>query len=288
LSEPESRPVEQPEDYNVEAAIPDWEQFMARFGAASAAAKASYGGTLDVAYGPEPLQKLDLFAPPRAQGAPIQMYVHGGGWRASDKAGRAYPVPVFVPMGAIWAPINYRLAPAATMDDIVDDVRSAVRWLYENAPSFGGDRDRIYVSGNSAGGHLAGMVIVQGWETANGLPIGVVKGACAISGVYDLVPLHSRAPHDWLRLTSELAERASPIRHIPAGTGAPLIVAWGANEMASFRRQSRAFATAWRTAGNSVTEMEMAGHHHFSIMEELARPRGPLVEAMRMQMGLAS
>jgi arylformamidase len=270
--------------YEIEALIPDWQQHVARMGAASERVKKALGGRLDVAFGPDPLQRLDLFMP-ATKGAPVQIYIHGGAWRGSDKAGRAYPAEVFVPAGVIWAPINYRLAPGATLDQIVDDVRLAVSWVYKNADSIGADRDRIYVSGNSAGGHLSGMVLAEGWEPAFDVPSGVVKGACAVSGVFDMRPIMETSLNEALALDAATADRNSPIRHLPA-VPRPLIVAWGGRETAAFKRQSQDYAAAWRAKGYPVREIEVADHHHFSILAEFGDRDGPIVRAMLDQMGV--
>lgn len=273
------------QQYNVEALVPDWGEYMARYAAESERVKATMPGRLDVAYGPHELQKLDIFAPEGA-GSPIQLYIHGGGWRASDKAGRAYPAEPFVAAGAVWAPINYRLAPDASLDEIVHDVRQAVAWVYENAAGFGGDRERIFVSGNSAGGHLSGTLMMEGWEREFGLPQGVVKGACAISGVFDMTTLMKAAANEWLAMDSDTALRNSPIRHLPASGGGPLIVAYGAVESDAFKFQSREYAAAWGARGYPVRELELADHNHFSIMGELAHEGGELFDAMLRQMGI--
>jgi hypothetical protein len=120
--------------YDIEALIPDWQVHVGRMGAESERVRQALPGRLDVAYGPEPLQRLDLFAPAAAKSAPVQLYIHGGAWKGSDKAGRAYPAEVFVAAGAIWAPINYRLAPAASLDQIVDDVRLQEREEHRRRP----------------------------------------------------------------------------------------------------------------------------------------------------------
>jgi arylformamidase len=270
--------------YEIEALIPDWQQHVARMAAASERVRKALGGRLDVAFGPDPLQRLDLFMPP-AKGAPVQVYIHGGAWRGSDKAGRAYPAELFVSAGVIWAPINYRLAPAASLDQIVDDVRLAVSWVYKNADGIGADRDRIYVSGNSAGGHLAGMLLAEGWEEAFAIPAGVVKGACAVSGVFDMRPIMRTSLNEALGLDERTADRNSPIRHLPA-IPRPLIVAWGERETAAFKQQSRDYAAAWRAKGFPVREIEVADHHHFSILAELADRDSPLARAMLDQMAV--
>lgn len=236
-------------------------------------------GKLDIAYGDAgPRQMLDIFTPDR-DGAPLLVFIHGGYWFFNSKDPRRFPAREFVPRGIAWVPINYRLAPTVPMSDIVADVRNAVKWLYQHAAKYGCDPDRIYVSGNSAGGHLAAELLSDDWPEQYGLPAHVVKGACAISGLYELEPLLKCEPNEKLRLDLESARRYSPIYHL-SGQATPSIVACGANESAEFRRQTAAYADILKEAGYPVTHMEVAGHDHFSIIGELANPESPLFRAV--------
>ena len=273
-------------EYDVEAATPELGSIMADYQARSDVVRADAAVRLDVAYGPDPLQQMDVFAPARTTDAPIQVYIHGGYWRGGSKNGRAFPAEVFNRAGAVWIPIDYRIAPAVTLDAIVHDVRLAVAWIYNNAASFGGDRNRIYVSGTSAGGHLTAMLLLDDWQGGFGLPGDVVRGGCAISGLFDLAPLRFTGENATLKLDEWSIERNSPIRHIPQ-TDRPLIAAWGGRESDEFARQSREFASAWRGLNGDAVEVELAGHDHFSAIGDLAEPKEPLLRAIFDQMGLA-
>lgn len=236
-------------------------------------------GELDVAYGDAgPRQTLDIFAPGTG-GAPVLVFIHGGYWFFNSKDPRRFPAREFVPRGIAWVPINYRLAPTVPMSDIVADVRNAVKWLYEHGAQYGCDPERIYVSGNSAGGHLTAELLSDDWPEQYGLPPDVVKGACAISGLYELEPLLECEPNEKLRLDLASAKRHSPIYH-PSGQPTPTIIACGGNESAEFRRQTAAYADILKEAGYPATHIEVAGHDHFSIIGELANPESPLFRAV--------
>ncbi|MCY4364573.1 MAG: alpha/beta hydrolase [Gammaproteobacteria bacterium] len=239
----------------------------------------SMPGELDVPYGPAgPRQTLDIFTPETGK-APVLIFIHGGYWYFNSKDPRRFPAKELIPRGIAWVPINYRLVPNVTMTEVVADVRNAVKWLYEHSADYGCDPERIYVSGNSAGGHLTAELISDDWPEQYGLPADVVKGACAISGLYDLEPLLECEPNEKLRLDLESARRYSPIHHL-SRRPVPAIITCGANESAEFRRQTGSYAKRCEQAAYPVTHMEINGHDHFSIIGELANPESPLFQAV--------
>ena len=236
-------------------------------------------GELDVAYGGAgPRQTLDIFSP-ETNNAPILVFIHGGYWFFNSKDPRRFPAGEFIPRGIAWVPINYRLVPTVNMTEVVADVRNALKWLFEHAADYDCDPGRIYVSGNSAGGHLTAELLSDDWPDLYGLPADVIKGACAISGLFDLEPLLECEPNEKLRLDLTSARRYSPIYHL-SGQPTPAIIACGGNETAEFRRQTRSYAERREQAGYPVTHMEVAGHDHFSIIGELANPDSPLFRAI--------
>jgi autotransporter passenger strand-loop-strand repeat protein len=142
--------------------------------------------TFDLSYGTHPGERLDIF-PAQAAGAPVNIFVHGGYWHRLDKADFSFVARAFRPAGAATVVINYALMPSVDMDELVRQCRAAVAWTWLNAPSFGSDPDRLYVSGHSAGGHLTAMLLATDWASF-GCPADVVKGGVAISGLNPYLP----------------------------------------------------------------------------------------------------
>jgi arylformamidase len=236
-------------------------------------------GHLDLPYGSAgPRQTLDIF-PPDTGNAPILIFIHGGYWYFNSKDPRRFPAELFNSIGIAWAPINYRLAPAASMDEIVEDVRNAVAWLYEHASEYGCNSEQIYVSGNSAGGHLTTELISDNWPERFGLPKNVIKGVCAVSGLFDLEPLLECEPNDKLNMELDVAKRNSPIYHL-SNEPAPVIVTCGANESDEFKRQSSEYAQTCRKADFPVSHFEMEEHDHFSIIGEFANAESQLFKEL--------
>lgn len=232
------------------------------------------GRIADVHYGPTLAERLDIYKA-GAPGAPIMLYMHGGYW--SD------PRPVKGTLGWVataprqhgitTAVMDYALCPWVTIDEIVRQCRAAVAWIYRNAESFGGDRDRIYVTGNSAGGHLAAMLALTEWEAAYGLPPDVIKGACPFSGLYDLTPLRYTWLQPKLQLTGEQIARCSPIANVRPGAP-PLLILWGADETKEFWRQSELFCEAYTAAGNHAALYPVADRDHYSVLSAWREPDG--------------
>lgn len=247
-------------------------------------AKLADRSMLDVPYGPSKAEKLDIFRAEKA-GAPIQIFFHGGAWKGGKKSDVSFPAESFVERGATFIAVNYERVPEVTLGEQVRQARAAVAWAYTHAREFGGDADRIFVSGHSSGGHVCGMVVVTDWARDFGLPADVIKGGAPISGMFDLAPVKLSWRNSYVALDDAAVERLSPIRNIPARP-IPLVVAYGTEELAEFQRQSREFAAAWRERGYPCTELALTGLKHFAVNYEFNKPRGALLNAIFAQMGL--
>jgi arylformamidase len=220
---------------------------------------------LDISYDSE---RLDLFPAERAA-APCLLFIHGGYWQALDKSDFSFLAPAFQDAGVALAVVNYTLAPKAGMDEIVRQNRAAMAWLYRNARAYGVDPERIHVAGHSAGGHLTAMVLATNWA-AFGLDRNPVRGACAISGLYDLEPIRLCYLNDVLGLDAAAAERNSPLHHLPRQSP-PLILSVGTGETDEFRRQQESFAAAWRAAGLPLEIADQPGDNHFDVVGRLGQ-----------------
>jgi acetyl esterase/lipase len=244
------------------------DRYVADWTARSDAFRARYRGRLDLPYGSGPRQRLDVF-PCGRHGAPSLVYIHGGYWQMNDKEPYAFVGEALLPAGFNLVLVEYTLAPAARMDEIVAEIRAALAWTVEHAAELGGDPARVFVAGHSAGGHLTAMAMHDRR----------VAGGVAISGIFDLEPIRLNYLNDKLGLDRDEAARNSPLLHLPE-RAAPLVVTVGLGELPELIRQSEEYAKAWLGRGLPGRYLPLPGHDHFSILEELARPDGAILAAL--------
>ncbi|MBV6634062.1 MAG: alpha/beta hydrolase fold domain-containing protein [Alphaproteobacteria bacterium] len=239
-----------------------------------------------------PRQALDIYQPGTSNGAaPILMMIHGGAWAVGDKASgvvTANPVPFFTEQGWVYTSINYRLVPDVTFREQAADVASAITWLHQNAASFGGDPDQIYIMGHSAGAHLAALTAIDGqYLEAAGGDQGMVKGAVLLDGAaYDLL-----ADGATNRVTKFIYDRAfgteeadlkaaSPVHQIASGGDVPPFLIAHVDRAAAADASAN-LANALNAAGYQTTLYQAPdGYNHSAIMTRLGADQdevGPTV-----------
>ena len=271
-------------EYNNRELFPDHPRHFARWQENSARARSTMICYLDRAYGGSPGETLDIFPARKGDGSAL-VFIHGGYWRSLDKKDFSYLAPAWVDAGVSLVVVNYGLAPAVTMERIVQQMLAASAWLYRHAEEYGMDEERLFVSGHSAGGHLAAMMLAALWPVYDrSLPKDLYKGALAVSGVYDLRPL---VQVDWLqgdlRLDEATALKLSPA-FLPPATRAPLALAVGGLESSEFKRQNALLAQRWKPV--LARDVPMPGRDHFTVVDGLADRANPLFAATRRMMGL--
>ena len=272
--------------YDQEIWAPNRALIVERRKAASERARAILGTPKRVAYGPGEHEGLDIFGC-GIKDAPINVFVHGGAWRRNVAADYAVQAEPLVRAGAHSVIIDFINVDQASGDlfPMYQQVRRALGWVYRNAESFGGDRDRIYISAHSSGSHLSGVVLTRGWKE-EAVPPDFCKGAVLLSGMYDLAPVALSKRSSYVKFTGAMVEQLSGGRFID-DLHTPLVLAIGTCETPEFQRQSRDFAAAVKAAGKQAELIVGAGYNHFELLETLANPYGLTGRAMLAQMQLA-
>lgn len=255
-----------PQDY-----IPNWREFYDRAAAARDEMITSFRSDLTVPYGSDERQLMNIYRPEVDEGPrPVLLYFHGGRWREGhpdfyDHLGRPW-----VDDGAVFISCGYRLEPAATIADSVDDVGAAIRWIVEHAPEYAIDPERVTVVGHSAGAHIAVMACLTDWNDADFPKGGSVANVWAMSG-----------PMDLSGRGMAQTDATDPIQRLRTGT-ARVLVSFGepednrrCDDAHQFARDGRALVAALTDLGVTAREVVAPDTDHIASATLLAEQDGP-------------
>src|SRR5271169_828145 len=273
--------------YDQAAYAPNREQLIHRRHSDSAATCTRIGAPERIPYGKADIEKLDIYRTACDRG-PIFVFIHGGAWRGGHARDYAVPAEMFGAAGSHYVVPDFSWVQdvGGSLMVLADQVRGAIAWVYRNATRFGGDPSRIYVGGQSSGGHLAAVALTTDWQQEFDLPADVIKGGMCISGMYDLAPVGLSKRSAYVAFDDATVESLSPLRHLDQ-LRAPLVVAYGTGETPEFQRQNREFAAAVAAAGKPVRLLVGEHYNHFELPETLGNPYGLLGRAALELMGLA-
>ena len=238
-----------------------------------------------VAYGAAEIEKLDIYKT-KTPNAPVMIYIHGGAWRGGSSSQVAYMAETFINAGAHFIAVDFNNVKETdgSIFPMVDQVRRAVAWVHRNAKSFGGDPARLYLTGHSSGGHLAGCIVISEWEKG-GLPRDILKGALLGSGMYDLKAPRLSKRSQYVKFTDAMEQELSPQRHIDK-IHTPLVITYGSLETPEFQRQARDFHAALTAADKPAKLLVGKCYNHFETQETMGNPYGFMGRAALEMMGL--
>jgi arylformamidase len=255
-------------EYDNGAKVPHYPAIAERWMREAAAFRDGHAqAELGLRYGPTERQAMDVFWPDSDRQAAVAVFVHGGYWQRSHRLAFSHLARGLLAHGVAVAMPTYELCPNVTLGALVEQVRDSVAFLYRRVGR------RFLVTGHSAGGHLAAMLMATDWRTRN-LPPGIVAAGMPISGLFDLEPLIHTTVNSAIGLDAQEARRLSPL--LMEAPGANLHAFVGGEEGAEYTRQSRSIAEAWGGSWESLP-----GLHHFSVVEELQNPASAMVARAR-------
>ena len=217
-----------------------------------------------LAYGESLAESVDLFLPPEPN-PPLHIFIHGGYWQMLSKKESVFNAPHYTKQGSAFAAMDYGLAPDVNLDEIVQQTRWMISFLYKHAEYLGFDQNQIHVSGHSAGAQLAFMALFTDWELEFNIPNDVIKSITSYSGVFDLEPLLFTEENDALKLDVESAKRNSPFHQI-VKRKCDFKFLFGENETSEFKRQSYQFAVQLNNHGMESEVSEVKGKNHFDLV----------------------
>lgn len=255
----------------------DWRAFYERASTLTAEARRTLPHELDLAYGADPKQRLDLYLPPsKPTRAPVFLFIHGGGFREGDRAQYGFVATPLARRGVITAVMSYRLHPHVHPAQVTD-VELAMAWLHAQVASRGGDASRLFVGGHSAGAILSALLGVRmDWQAGRGLPIDVIKGIVPVSGPYDLRGLTGFVA-DFIPADGPDRAVASPLLRIARTP--PAVVAYGGKET-SYVEGSFAFAETLKARGGRAEVVALDGFAHDQTALALGDENSPLTRAV--------
>jgi len=250
-------------------------------------AQAAAAPPREIAYGAHERQKLDLYARPGLGGAPMLLFIHGGGWEIGDKAG-VNALPGYAERhGLLLASANYRMTPEVTARGCAQDVGSAITWMLAHGAEHGGDPKRLFIAGHSAGAHLVALVGVDPvYLGAHGARPADLAGVIPIDGAgYDAVKQMALPPCPG-RLGERLSEMyRSAFSEDPAGLSPTLLAKPGrayppflifhVASRVDAREQSQGLAAALRAAGGRAEVVSAPGETHMTINRGFGLPGDP-------------
>ncbi|HAL74413.1 MAG TPA: alpha/beta hydrolase [Clostridiales bacterium] len=246
----------------------------------------------DVAYGTDPMQKLDIhLRGDTPKPGPIVFYIHGGGWSSGDKNFSRFFAPTLLDAGYTLISINYRLQPQFPFPAQIEDCALALKWVEDNGAQYGCDANRIAVTGDSAGGHLTALLVIgKKWHQQFDLDISRVKCWIPVSGDHDLMLAENRYSGMMIDMAEvfgfdQNGQIGSPVNHVSGGEP-PCLIMHGGDDWLVPKSNSEALAAKLRDKGSAVelrivegymhcnmsTRFGLAGHEPTSIMMDyLAR-----------------
>ncbi len=225
-----------------------------------------------IRYGPDVRHSLDIYVPKQRTGPlSVVVFFYGGSWRGGNRADYLFAADALTSRGYVAIVPDYRLFPDVRFPAFVEDGAKAVRWLLDHVAEFGGDPNRLYLMGHSAGAHIAAMLTLdERYLAAEGVPVTSIRGTIALAGPHAFYPSRtaSVAPI-FAHLADENAAR--PIVFVD-GDEAPMLLLHGEDDDTVFVFNTVALSKAVRDAGGSARHIVYSDVGHLGILFALARP----------------
>lgn len=222
-------------------------------------------------YGPDPAQRIEVVVPQAASPRPVVVFIHGGGWHSGAPGEYHFIGRTFARAGYVTVLPGYRLNAAGVYPRMLEDSAAALRWVADNVAKYGGDPDRVYLVGHSAGAYNVVMLSLERqWLGRQGLPDSFVKGTVGLAGPYDFYPFTSDSARNAFGHVADPAQ-TQPVSYA-RGDAPPLLLVHGSEDETVKPRNSLALATAMTAKGAPTEAVVLDGVGHAGILMKLAAP----------------
>ncbi|MDP3907579.1 alpha/beta hydrolase [Novosphingobium sp.] len=224
-----------------------------------------------VSYGSHPDQQLEVIVPNTPGPHPVLVFIHGGGWNSGIPGDYHFIGRTFARAGYVVVLPGYRLGQAGRYPAMLEDSAAAVRWTLDNAARHGGDPDRVFLMGHSAGAYNAVMLgLERQWLGRQGVPDGFVKGVIGLSGPYDFAPFTTDSARAAFGHVPDPAQ-TQPV-HYARADAPPMLLLTGDTDVTVKPRNSIALAKALTAVGTPTQAVVLKDVDHSGTVMKLARP----------------
>ena len=223
--------------------------------------------------GPSPRQQVRVFRPDGAGEGPLPVliFIHGGSWASGDPADYGFVARNIAAQGYVVVLAGYRLGKAGRYPGMLEDTAADIGWVYRNIARYGGDPERLVISGHSAGAYNAVQAVLDPqWLAAAGVPRDAIRGVIGLSGPYDFYPFDTDSTRAAFG-SAGAGPDSQPVNTVTPGAP-PMLLIHGTDDTTVKLRNSKALAAALREAGNSVETLYLPGQNHADPLLRLARP----------------
>ena len=255
----------------------DWASFYRTMDEKTRIVRQKYAHHLDITYGTDPKQKLDIYLPKanESQRVPVFLFLHGGGFREGDKAHYGGIAEPFLKNNIIVVVASYRLTTDGFhYPDQSNDVKDAIKWINKNVSQHGGDPELIFVGGHSAGAILSADVGVnRSWMANAGLPKGVLKGIAPVSAYYDLRGKTLIKPYDYVN-DVDLLDKASPVLNV---VDPPKLAVIAVGSLEKHIASTKELTDKVIDAGSNAVYIELDGADHADTALSMTNEHSHLV-----------
>jgi len=251
----------------------------------------------DIPYGDQDRQVLDILAPKDAKNLPVVFWIHGGGWQTGDKSLVQEKPKMFVDRGFVFVSTNYRLLPKVEMETIFRDVAKSIGWVHKHIAEHGGDPDRIFVMGHSAGAQLAALMCIDDrYLKSEGVPFSALKGCVPVDGdTYDVpamietaetrLRVHGEPPPKWghrLKFGNDPEKHKdySAVTHVGKGKNIPPFLILYVADHPDTSAQARRLATVLKGSEIPAIAFGAKDTNHSKLNDNLGTNGDPATKAV--------